>query len=293
MALTVRAPKAFRRVAPGPAAAAVALTVWALQAPRRATHHAHPHLEAAEAAHAPLHGDQLPGQPPLTVVPPSNNIIDMLHGQDINLGDKFVKYTWMDPLILAGRPDAREAIYNFYLLIGCNLDVRESDPNKRSKSWFHRSVWHYDFVMGANHKSFGLKVNAFICNLIVYGLSGEDVQIAEESGVDLVNDIPTRPSKKKKVEQAATPINQLDSVDGFLNVFFGHHAARVRSNFEATDAYGKLFTSISDEWSADDTAYRESRALRMFHATSEFSEAMVSCSGALYLYSVNRGGVWW
>ena len=151
------------------------------------------------AAHAPLHGGQLPGQPPLTTVEPINNLVDLLHAMDINLPDKLVKYTYLDPLILADRPDAREAIYNFYLQIGCNLDVRESDPNKRGKSWFHGSVWHYDYVMGANRKSFGLKVNTFICNLIVYGLQDADIETAEKTGIELVDDIPTRPSKKKKL----------------------------------------------------------------------------------------------
>ena len=150
------------------------------------------------AAHAPFHGGQLPAQPPLTQVPPQNNIVDMLHAIDINLGDKLVKYTYLDNVILADRPDAREAIYNFYLHIGCHLDVREADPNKRSKSWFHGSVWHYDFVMGANRKSYGLKMNVFICNLIVYGLSDEDLAVADDKGVELVNDIPTRPTKKKR-----------------------------------------------------------------------------------------------
>ena len=68
-------------------------------------------------------------------------------------------------------------------------------------------------------------------------------------------------------------------MDSFLKVFFGHHADRVRANFAATDGYGKLFVSVNDEWAADDKAYRESRALRIFHATSEFSAGMVACSG--------------
>lgn len=208
------------------------------------------------AAHAPLHGLQLPGQSPLTTIPPSHNLVDLLHGMDINLGDKLVKYTYMDPLIPADRPDARESIFNFYLSIQCYLDVREADPGKQHKSWFHGSVWHYDYVMGANRKSYGLKLNAFICNLIVYGIADEDIEIAEERGVELVDDIPTQPKKKSKngsrAKAAQEPVSALNSVDAFLKLFFGHHAARVRSNFEATDAYGTLFTAMNDEWTADD-----------------------------------------
>ena len=45
-------------------------------------------------------------------------------------------------------------------------DKEKRDPNRK---WFHGSVWHYDFVRGANKKSYGLHVNIFQLCLIIYG----------------------------------------------------------------------------------------------------------------------------
>ena len=69
------------------------------------------------------------------------------------------------------RVDQRTLLGEFFSEIGCPIDVKDKaggrDPNKK---WFHGSVWHYDFVKGANRKSYGLHANVFQLCLIVYGI---------------------------------------------------------------------------------------------------------------------------
>ena len=62
------------------------------------------------ATHADLHGGQLPGKAPILCVPPVDNIVDYLHQLDINLGAKLEHFTWLDPVVIATRPDARETV---------------------------------------------------------------------------------------------------------------------------------------------------------------------------------------
>jgi len=123
------------------------------------------------ADHADLHGQQRPLEPPVTDFEPMPSlIVDLLHGLDLNIPKVALKYSCMDPAVLT--PDMREAIGDFFSLIGCPLDVREKADRDASKKWFHGSVWHYDFVLGANRKSFGLYGNIFqLCLLLVYGVS--------------------------------------------------------------------------------------------------------------------------
>lgn len=122
-------------------------------------------LAAYIAAHADLHGQQRPFEPPVCKLEPMTHlIVDLLHGLDLNIPKVALKYSCMDPAILT--PDMREALGDFYSTIGCPLDVREKEQRDASKKWFHGSVWHYDFVLGANRKSFGFQ----LC-LIVYGVA--------------------------------------------------------------------------------------------------------------------------
>ena len=129
------------------------------------------------AEHADLHGQQRPLEPPVTIFEPMRSlIVDLLHRLDLNIPKVALKYSCMDPAVLT--PDMREALGDFFSLIGCPLDVREKADRDASKKWFHGSVWHYDFVLGANRKSFGLYGNIFQLCLLVYGVSSPVASVA-------------------------------------------------------------------------------------------------------------------
>ena len=123
---------------------------------------------AAIALHADAHGQQMPYQDQVTSIPLQNVIVDLLHGLDLNLPKVAMKHSILDPRLLT--LDMRGQIADFLHKIGCPLDAREKKNRENSKKWFHGSVWHYDFVKGANKKSNGLHVNIFQLCLIVYGV---------------------------------------------------------------------------------------------------------------------------
>ena len=122
----------------------------------------------AIAKHADLHGQQMPFERPVTDIPTEKSILDLLHALDLNLPKVDMKYTILDPVILDA--DMRLQIGDFLSEIGCSLDVQEKEKRDPNRKWFHGSVWHYDFVCGANKKSYGLHVNIFQLCLIVYGV---------------------------------------------------------------------------------------------------------------------------
>ena len=229
------------------------------------------------AAHAPLHGGQQPGQPGLLSIALLNQIVDLLHGLDINLPDKLVKYTYFDPVIIGAQPELREAVFAFYLHIGCYLDVREKPVAGGKSSWFHGSVWHYNFVLGTGGKSYGLKLNVFILHLIVFGVTAEHAATAEQSGVEVEDDVPTTTaSKRRKKDQ---PIDSISDTTALLKLLFGHNHERVRTNFEATDGYGALFDACCDEWDAEPSVeYKEARALGIYKAGNQYSAGLKACS---------------
>ena len=171
------------------------------------------------STHADLHGQQLPGKAPILLVPPVNNIVDYLHQLDINLGAKLEHFTWLDPIVMATRPDARESVSAYYRWIGCHRDL---SPTATS-SWFHGAVWHYDFVLGMG-QSLGLKANVFMLNIIAYGITAEEQAAAAKTGIAVVNDIPGRRAPAKPaVHEEGLPT----TINGFLRRFFGHNADRV------------------------------------------------------------------
>mmetsp|Transcript_14867 Transcript_14867/g.39759 ORF Transcript_14867/g.39759 Transcript_14867/m.39759 type:complete len:344 (+) Transcript_14867:621-1652(+) len=123
----------------------------------------------AIAKHADLHGQQMPFERPVTDIPTTEkSILDLLHALDLNLPKVDMKYSIIDPVILDA--DMRLQIGDFLSEIGCSLDVQEKEKRDPNRKWFHGSVWHYDFVCGANKKSHGLHVNIFQLCLIVYGM---------------------------------------------------------------------------------------------------------------------------
>ena len=60
------------------------------------------------------------------------------------------------------------------------------------KLTFHPTRWHYDFVRGANKKSYGLHVNIFQLCLIVYGVSSSPDESAPATST------PVRGGKRKE-----------------------------------------------------------------------------------------------
>jgi hypothetical protein len=127
-------------------------------------------------------------------------------------------------------------------------------------------------------KSLGLKTNVFMLNMITVGITAEEQAAAATTGIKVVNDIPgARARAKPAVHEEGIPT----TVDSFLRRFFGHNADRVRRNFEAADGYGAYFTAVTDEWSEETPtqAYADSRALRIYNATTALSKGMFSASG--------------
>ena len=129
-------------------------------------------LAKRTAAHCDAHRQYMEFQTPALCVHPRDNIADFLHGMDINLPEKMFCFSFHDPTIMAATPDLKGLLTTFYTAIGCPLDMIQDVGGRRR--WFHGSVWRYDFVMGANRKSFGLDVNILILCLIVFGVKEED-----------------------------------------------------------------------------------------------------------------------
>ena len=101
---------------------------------------------------------------------PRNNIVDYLHSLDLQLAQRLSKFSWMDPVVLADRPELRDQISAVLLFIDCALDIRVKEVRDNTRKWFHGAVWHYDFVMGANKRSFGLDGNMLLLCLVCFGV---------------------------------------------------------------------------------------------------------------------------
>ena len=131
----------------------------------------------------------------------------MLHGIDINLPEKVMKFSFHDPVLLDSDPDLRPQIAAFYAHIGCSLDLREKGERDANRKWFHGSVWHYDFVLGQNKLSLGLDMNILILALICVGSStptaAADSTAAKGSVGVIVNDLPAR--KRPRPRPVAAP----------------------------------------------------------------------------------------
>ena len=152
--------------------------------------------------HADLHDQQMPFQAPVTEIPTKRNIVDLLHALDLNLPKVAMKYTILDPPILTD--DLRLVIGDFLSEIGCPLDVRDKENRDPNKKWFHGSVWHYDFVRGANKKSYGLHVNIFQLCLLVYGVNSETSAAAKTPS----SGSPPAGAKRKEAPSGAPSPNR-------------------------------------------------------------------------------------
>eukprot|EP00966_Prymnesium_polylepis_P016515 380809-Prymnesium_polylepis.1 len=68
---------------------------------------------------------------------PLDNVVDMLHGIDINLPEKIMKFSFHDPVLLDTDPDLRKQIDTFYAHIGCSLDLQPKGERDANRKWFH------------------------------------------------------------------------------------------------------------------------------------------------------------
>eukprot|EP00966_Prymnesium_polylepis_P103116 2388630-Prymnesium_polylepis.1 len=62
----------------------------------------------------------MPFQRPVTDIPTSDSILDMLHALDLNLPKVAMKYSILDPPLLDD--DTRLVIGDFFSEIGCSID---------------------------------------------------------------------------------------------------------------------------------------------------------------------------
>jgi len=210
---------------------------------------------AAIAAHADVHGQQRPFEPPVTDFEPMEDlVVDLLHAMDLNIPKVCMKYSVLDPAILT--PDMREGIADFFSEIGCSLDIREKGERDRSRKWFHGSVWHYDFVLGANRKSLGLYGNIFQMCLIVYGSAPA---AATTTPARIVDDFSDSEDEEDAAGDEEADLES-DEVMAELRQFFGANAAKVKSVLKMWNAYADLYNAVCDPWMADTDAYRDERA---------------------------------
>ena len=223
---------------------------------------------------------------------PRNNIVDYLHSLDLQLAQRLCKFSWMDPVVLNDRPELRDQLSAVLIAIDCALDMREKEVRDNNRKWFHGAVWHYDFVMGANKKSFGLDGNMLLLCLVCFGTVG--TQAAAEAAakpakgkenvpsntiVDDMDDmVPALPSKKKK---SCPPPQEESRHTKILRQLFGHNTDKVRCIFESSDSYAELFNAFNDSWPlVADQTYIDSRAARQFRAASKFSAALKNMSNS-------------
>jgi hypothetical protein len=80
----------------------------------------------AVALHADIHGQQMPGQHPVTEILTSNSILDLLHAMELNLPKVAMKYSILDPPVLT--EDLRLVIGDFPL--GDRLPARRAQQGE-------------------------------------------------------------------------------------------------------------------------------------------------------------------
>ena len=83
-------------------------------------------------------------------VHPRDNVVDLLHAMHINIPDRIASFSFHDNVNFAEDPELKHALTAYYTFIGCPFD------RNGEKTWWHGSVWCYDFVIGCNQKSPGL-----------------------------------------------------------------------------------------------------------------------------------------
>ena len=229
--------------------------------------------------HCEAHDDTMEFETRILHIHPLYNIIDLLHAFDINLPSFMLKYSIHDSVLFAENPELPHMLTQYYSFIGCPFDLLGE------KAWFHGSVWHYDFVMGANGKSPGLDMNMLITCLICFGIKRGTPEPEQERGGAsssssnanrIVDDLGSASESDGDVEAQAED----DEIAQILRRLFGHNTAKVRAIFEATCAYGEAFDSINDEWTSDTTEYKEERAINTYRAGLRFLQGMKAMSNS-------------
>ena len=245
---------------------------------------------ARVAAFCPAHDETMEFQRPIFTNHPRDNIVDLLHMMDIDLGAKHLNFSTHDPVIFGENPELKHALTAYYTFIGCPFDLLGE------KSWWHGSVWCYDICMGANKESPGFDVNILVQCLICFGVApatpaadaDADADMDTPPPADLIvddlsDDEPApaqkkkavkaaKPSKKqKKKDKAAANVNAAaeapdDRLQVLLVHLFGHNSNKVRAIFEAATGYAELFKATSEKWTEASVAYKEKRALAIYRA---------------------------
>jgi len=240
---------------------------------------------AAIKAHADVHGQQRPFEAPVTDLEPwTHLIVDLLHGLDLNIPKVAMKYSILDPALLT--PDMREACAEFFSEIGCPLDCRDKNDREKAKKWFHGSVWHYDFMLGANHKSYGLYANIFQLCLIVYGVKVEEPAPPSTTRTPparkrpaacaIVDDFSDSEGESEDDDDDANLDS--DDIDAELTKFFGANAARVKLILKMWNAYADLYNALCDEWKTDLQSERDERAYQVLKSSAALLELLNSVS---------------
>ena len=229
-------------------------------------------------AHCEAHDDVMEFETRIVRIHPRDNIVDLLHAMDINLAMLLLKFSIHDPVLFAENPELPHMLTRYYTFIGCPFDLLGD------KSWFHGSVWHYDFVMGANNKSPGFDMNILICCLICFGVKGGDVAHAgDDAGPSallpdqVIDDMDDDTDDDSPNANAEGEDGELDKI---LRGLFGHNGAKVRSIFEAACAYAETFESLNDEWTTTDQDYKDARALRTYRGGLRLLLGMKSMSNS-------------
>ena len=229
--------------------------------------------------HCEAHDDTMEFQSRVVRVHPRDNIVDLLHAMDINLPSLLLKFSIHDPVLFAENPELPHSLTQYYTFIGCPFDLLGE------KSWFHGSVWHYDFVQGANGKSPGLDMNMLMCCLICFGIrsvaadaeaGGAGASAGNRNANQVVDDIDD--DSESDDAEVAQPAD--DEVGQILRRLFGHNITKVRTIFEATCAYGETFESINDEWTETAQTYKEERALRTYRGGLRLLKGMKAMSNS-------------
>jgi len=241
-----------------------------------------------------VHGQQRPFEAPVTDLEPMTHlIVDLLHGLDLNIPKVAMKYSILDPALLTS--DMREACAEFFSEIGCSLDCREKTERDTSKKWFHGSVWHYDFMLGANHKSYGLYANIFQLCLIVYGIKATDATSASAATKATATSSSTPPARKRPAasgivddfsdsegeseDEDDNDANlDADDIMAELTKFFGANAARVKLILKLWNAYADLFNALCDEWKTGLQSERDERAYQVLKSSAALLDLLNSVS---------------
>ena len=213
--------------------------------------------------HCEAHDEYMEYQRIILALGPLQNLVDLLHGIDINLPEKVMKFSYHDPVLLDSDPDLRVRIAAFYAVIGCSLDLQEKGDRDPKRKWFHGAVWHYDFVLGQNKLSLGLDLNVLVLALICYGSAVAGSDDMGSAGA-VVDDLPAASGKRKRAAAPEPP--PPDPLLAILRPLFGQNAVKVKSIFAAWTAYAEVASAHNEKWTSTTQEYRDERARRAYWA---------------------------